>query len=171
MKKLTLTILTLATLLLASCDTKKIEVLSDQDKATIKTEVEVVINQIIENSEAGNFEKATEPYLNSPEFIAISNGVVADYTGYIKSNKEYFSAVAHQKYNETNILFTYIDKNNVIMTYIGTGHATFKDKQQFKIDPFAATLVFKKIDDSWKVTYSNEFATITPIAEDSTNTK
>jgi hypothetical protein len=146
-------------------------VLSDQDKATIKTEVEVVINQIIENSEAGNFEKATEPYLNSPEFIAISNGVVANYTGYIKSNKEYFSAVAHQKYNETNILFTYIDKNNVIMTYIGTGHATFKDKQQFKIDPFAATLVFKKIDDSWKVTYSNEFATITPVAEDSTNTK
>jgi hypothetical protein len=65
-------------------------------------------------------------------------------------------------------MFTFIDKRNVILTYAGTAIATFKNKQQMKIDPFSATLFFRKFDDSWKVIYTNEFAAVDPIMEDST---
>lgn len=171
MKKLTLTFLTLASFLLISCDANKGDILTDQDKATIKSEVQTVLKQIVENSEVGNFEKATEAYVNNPEFISISNGVITGYDGFIKSNKEYFDALDQQTFSETALMFTIIDKKTVILTYGGSALATMKDKQQIKIDPFTATLALRKIDDSWKVIHSNETAIFVPIVEDSTITK
>jgi len=168
MKNLILTILTLASFIIASCDTNKGDELTDQDKATIKSEVHSVFEQIVENSEAGNLEKATEPYADDPEFICISNGAISDYNGFIESNREYFNALDHQTFNETAMKFTFINKETVILTYGASALANLKDKQKLKIDPFAATLVFRKINDSWRVTYSHESGVFTPIVADST---
>jgi hypothetical protein len=168
MKKIILTLLTVTLFVLTSCNTNKVATLTDQDKTIIKTEVQAVLKQIVESSEARNFEKATEPYADIPEFIAISNGVITDYADFIKSNKDFFDALDNQKYTETDLMFTFIDKKNVILTYGGSALVTMKDLQQIKVDPFAATLVFTKIDDSWKVIYSSETAIFIPIVEDST---
>jgi ketosteroid isomerase-like protein len=171
MKNLILTILTLTSFIIVSCDTNKGDVLTDQEKATIKSEVHSVFEKIVENSEAGNLEKATDPYADDPDFICISNGAISDYNGFIQSNKEFFDALDHQTFNESAMKFTFIDNKTVILTYGGSALANFKDKQKVKIDPFAATLVFRKMDDSWKVTYSHESGVFTPIVEDSTMTE
>ncbi|TXD51490.1 MULTISPECIES: nuclear transport factor 2 family protein [unclassified Polaribacter] len=167
MRQLTLTIFTIASFLLVSCNTSKENILTDQDKATIKSEVQAVINNIVANSEALNLEKATESYLNNPDFISISNGVIADYKSFLKGNKEYFNAIVSQTYTENDLIFTIIDKKTVILTFGGSALVTMKDQQKVKVDPFLATLVFRKIDDSWKVLYTNEFATFAPIENDS----
>jgi 6-phosphofructokinase len=145
MKKLILTILALAPLLPTSYDTGKEEVLTDQDKATIRSEVHVVLKQVVEHSEAEQ---------DSSEFIYVSNGVLTNYNGFIKPNKKIFNVLEKQKYNETPLIFTFIDKKNVVLTYEGSAISTFKDKQQLKIDPFTATLVFRKIENSWKAIHT-----------------
>lgn len=168
MRQLILTVLTLAFFLLVSCTTNKVDVLTEQDKATIQSELETILKQIVENSEAGNFEKATEAYADSPEFISINNAVITDSEGFLKSSKDFFDIMDYQKFNETTLKFTFIDKKTVILTYGGSALTTMKDGQQMNIDPFSAVLVFRKIGDSWKVIHSNETATIIPIAADST---
>jgi hypothetical protein len=65
------------------------------------------------------------------------------------------------------LIFTIIDKKTVILIYSGSALAKMKDQQKVKVDPFLATLVFRKIDDSWKVLYSGEFATFAAIVADS----
>ena len=171
MKQLTITIYTVALFLLVSCNTNKENILTGEDKAAIKSEVHAVINNIVASSEALNLEKATESYLNNPEFISISNGVISDYKSFLKGNKEHFDAIVAQEYTENDLIFTIIDKKTVILTYGGSALVTMKDQQKVKVDPFLATLVFRKIDDSWKVLYSSEFATFAAIVADSTISK
>jgi len=137
--------------------------LSNQDKEVLITSTKPVLYQIIENSESGNLDKAVEPYLNSPEFIAVGNGQVLDFTGFKEGNKQYFDALDNQKFTEKDLRYTFIDNKTVIATWCGTGIANLKDGQKLNIDPYVVTLVFIKMDGVWKVIYTHESNVITPV--------
>lgn len=160
MKKLCLFILSM---ILISCGTKTNLPLTVTDKETLKGEIKPVLTQIIENSEKGDLEKAIGPYLNSTEFIGISNGQVFDFNGLKEGNKQYFDAMKEQKFTETLLKYTFIDKETVIVTWGGSAIAELKDGQKLKIDPFTATLIFKKIEGAWRVLYSHESSVMVPI--------
>ena len=159
---------TLISLFLFSCGTKNTSNLTDQDKELIKSELVTIMNQIIQNSESGNLEKATEYYSNKPEFISISNGQVSDYNKFIEGNKTYFEAMEVQKFTESLMNYTFINKEIVIVTWGGSALAKLKDGQQMKVDPFAASLVFNKVDGDWRVIYNHESGVFAPIANDTT---
>ena len=48
---------------------------SDAQKEKIKGEVNEVVNTIFKGAEEANFEMATEPWLDSPDFVLINNGM------------------------------------------------------------------------------------------------
>jgi ketosteroid isomerase-like protein len=171
MKKSILTSFTLIILLIVSCETKNRDSLNEQDKERIKSEIRIVFEQMIHNSEVGNFEEAIQPFADIPDFISISSGDISDYDKFYKSNKAFFEILDHQLFNETAAMYTFIDKETLIVTYGATATAYLKDSQQFKADPLAITWIFKKMDDSWKVIYSHESLRITPINNDTTKTK
>ena len=152
---------------LFSCETKDVSVLTDMEKETIKSEISPIMKQIIENSESGNFVKATEPYSDKPGFISISNGRVSDYTEFLEGNKQYFKALSSQHFNESVMNYTFLNRQAVIVTWGGSAQVTMQDGQQTNVDPFAASLVFAKHDGMWKVVYNHESGIFTAIATDS----
>lgn len=153
----------LALLIIGFACTTENKPLTDKDKELLITSIKPVLSQIIENSETGNLDKAIEPYLNSPEFIAVGNGQVLDFNGLKEGNRQYFDALVSQKFTEKDIKYTFIDNKTVIATWCGMGLANLKDGQKLNIDPYVATLVFKKMDGVWKVIYTHESNIITPV--------
>lgn len=164
-------ILSTISMFLISCGTKNGAKLSDQEKEKIKSEIAPLMNQIVQNSEAGNLEKAIEPYSNRPEFVSISNGQVSDYSKFLEGNKQYFEAMESQKFTESLMNYTFVNRETVIVTWGGSAITKMKDGQQIKVDPFAASIVFNRTDGIWKVIYNHESGVFAAIINDSTKTE
>ena len=169
--KISTLILAIISMTLLSCGTKNGATLTDNEKVIIRSEIEPLMKQIVQNSQSGNLDKAIEPYSNKPEFLSISNGQVSDYNKFVEGNKQYFEAMESQIFTETLMNYTFINKDNVIVTWGGSALAKMKDKQQIKIDPFAASLVFHKSEGIWKVVFTHESAVFTPVVNDSIKTQ
>ena len=161
MKKL---ILILLPILCLACGNKSQNILSEQEKEVIVNELKSYMNQIIDNNESGNPEKALELYLDSPDFISISNGVISDYETFVNTNKQFFSALDSQKYSNSEMIFTFIDKENVILTWKCTALYRMTGGQELKVDPYAATLIFSKVNEDWKIIYGHGSGQFTPLA-------
>ncbi len=170
MKNSTL-ILGIISMSLLSCGTKNEATLTNNEKEVIKSEIAPLMKQIIQNSQSGNLDKAIEPYSNKLEFLSIANGQVSDYNKFVEGNKQYFKAMESQIFNQTLMNFTFINKDNVIVTWGGSALAKMKDRQQIKVDPFTASLVFNKSEGIWKVIYNHESAVFTPVVIDSIKTE
>ena len=52
--------------------------LSDAQKGKIKGEVKEVVNTIFKGAEEANFEMATEPWIDSPDFVYSSMEILMD---------------------------------------------------------------------------------------------
>jgi len=52
--------------------------------------------------------------------------------------------------------YNYINENNVVWSYSGALTATYKNGRQEKYNPFGMTLILKKINNQWKVTFIQE---------------
>ena len=141
--------------------------LSKQEKEKITIELRERVQKIVDNSEIGNLNEVAEVYWDNPEFVGVTNGEIKNYKKYIEGDKEYFDILSAQKFSESDLLFTFLTKDIVIATYKGSALADLKDGDKLKLDPFVATLVFKKIDGIWKSVYTNEFMTIQPVIHDS----
>ena len=89
MKKLILTGFTLIILVIVSCETKNRDLINYEDKERIKSEIQTVFEEMIQSSEAGNFE--FQPFLNSPEFISIVNGKISDYKELLSQIKTFLT--------------------------------------------------------------------------------
>ena len=150
MKKL---ISILLPMFLISCGTKTGSILTENEKETIKSELQLLMNQFIQNNEIGNVEKAIEPYLDSPEFMSISNGQISDYKNFMIANKQYFEALESQKFAESAMIYTFINKETVVITWGCSTLIQMKDEQEIKIDPYTATFIFKKVNELWKIIY------------------
>ncbi|MCP5062960.1 MAG: hypothetical protein GY936_10905 [Ignavibacteriae bacterium] len=102
------------------------------------------MNQIIHSNEIGNLEKSIEPYLDYPEFIIISNGQISDYNSFIITNEQYFEALKSQKFSEPTFIYTFLNSENVIITWGCTALVQMRNEQEIKINPYTATFIFKK---------------------------
>lgn len=144
-----------------SCSNTSELSLSDNEQAVLIDEIEPVLNQIIEGSESGNIDNAIEPYWDTQEFIAVGNGQVYDFSGFKEGNKQYFEVLENQQFTERETKYTFLDQKTVIVTWSGSGLALLKDSQKLNIDPYAVTMVFRKMDQGWKVIYTHESNVIT----------
>jgi hypothetical protein len=165
MKKLLLTFLPM---IILSCGTKTEGSLTE--KEIIKAELQSIMNQIIQNNEIGNMEKAIEPYSDSPGFISISNGQISDYKNFMIENNYYFEALKSQKFSKSEMIYTFINNETVIITWGCSALLQMKNEQEIKIDPYTATFIFKKVNELWKVIYAHGSGINVPITNDLTQT-
>ena len=168
MKKL---LLILLPIIILSCGPKTESNIAENEKEIIKAELQSLMNQIIQNNEIGNLEKSIEPYLDSPEFMSITNGQISDYNELSNAHEQYFEALKFQKFSESTLIYTFLNSENVIITWGCTALVQMKNEQEIKIDPYTATLIFKKVDDLWKVVYAHGSGVFVPIVNNSPTTK
>jgi hypothetical protein len=134
-----------------SCGTNNKPV-SDAQKEKMKGEVKEVVNTFIKGCEEANADKVMEFFLNSPDFIDITNGMTFSYKE-MMDMKPNFNAVLNQKCTIINEKYTFLEKATVLYTARTKWSTNYKDGHSSITDPQAFLIIFKKIDNRWRVIY------------------
>ena len=136
-----------------SCGTNNKPV-SDAQKEKIKGEIKEVVNAIFKGAEEANFEMATEPWLDSPDFVLINNGMTLSYKEVVDAFKPLFGTLLNQKITIVDEEYTVLDKSTVLYTTNCNSLMNFKDGHSTLANPEAMLFTFKKINNEWKVIYA-----------------
>jgi hypothetical protein len=134
-----------------SCGTNNKPV-SDAQKEKIKGEVKEVVNTFIKGCEENNFDMAIEPFLDSPDFVDLTNGRTFSYKELL-ATKPNFNSLLNQKCTIVDEKYTFLDKSTVLYTADSKWLLNYKDGHSSISDPEAFILMFKKIDKRWRVIY------------------
>jgi hypothetical protein len=129
---------------------------SDAQKEKIKGEVKEVVNAIIKGAEEANFDMATEPWLDSPDFVYIYNGKTFTYKDFVDGMKPYIGTLINQKCTILDEKYAILDNSTVLYTANSRWVMNFKDGHSILQDPWATNFIFKKVDNRWRVIYCAE---------------
>jgi len=132
-----------------SCGTNN-KPISDAQKEKIKGEIKEVVNTFIKGIEEANADMVMESFLDSPDFIDITNGMVFSYKDLV-AMKPNFDAILNQKCTIVNEKYAFLDKLTVLYTAETKWSTNYKDGHSSVTDPQAFLIIFKKIDNRWKV--------------------
>lgn len=132
-----------------SCGTNNKPV-SDAQKEKIKGEIKEVVNSFIQGIEEANADMVMESFLDSPDFVDITNGMAFSYKD-IMAMKPNFDAILNQKCTRVNEKYTFLDKSTVLYVAENKWSTNYKDGRSSITDPQAFLFVIKKIDNRWKI--------------------
>ena len=133
-----------------SCGTNNKPV-SDAQKEKIKGEVKEVVNTFNKGCEEVNPETLFQLYLNSPDFIYMSNGKIFNYQQSIDTTKLLFSSLLNQKGTIVSEKYVITDNATVLFTENTKWLMNFKDGHSVMQDPWVMQLLLKKIDGKWRI--------------------
>jgi hypothetical protein len=133
-----------------SCGTNNKPV-SDAQKEKIQGEVKEVVNTIFKGAEEANFEMATEPWIDSPDFVYSYNGNSYGYKEFVDAMKPMFGSFLNQKCTIVGEKFAILDNSTVSYTANTKWLVNYKDGHSILQDPWVMQIIFKKIDSKWKV--------------------
>ena len=153
MKKLIFLVLLLT---IFSCGTKTNNPISDTEKEKIQGEVKEVANAFFEACDQVNFDKAIEPFYDSPDFVYTYNGSILSYKDCVDIFKPSFGTQINQKNTILDEKYAFLDNSTVLYTANFKIISNFKDCHSTLADPAALLLIFKKIDDKWRIIYGAE---------------
>ena len=125
---------------------------SDAQKEKIKRELKEIVNTFIKGIEEANADIVMESFLDSPDFTDITNGMVFSYKDLV-AMKPNFDVILNQKCTIVNEKYTFLDKLTVLYTAETKWSTNYKDGHSSVTDPQAFLIIFKKIDNRWKVIY------------------
>lgn len=142
---------------LTSCTQKNSSSLSDTEKQTIESDVNLMIDSLLNACTNLDVEKALSFYENSPEFMLVGvDGSISDYNSTYKSNKDFFTSC-------TNASFRPIRKDNIIIndklvlqTLLYSATVTTNNNERITYDKIGATSLIKKYGDKWRIIHFQE---------------
>jgi ketosteroid isomerase-like protein len=139
------------------CGTHGDTQMTEQEKQTITKGVKEAVDVIVKNSEQGNLEASLAPYWNSPDFIAFnSDGTMWDFDAFRKADVEYFAMMTSQKITTLQDAVRILSRDVVIYAWRLRFDMTLKYGRMMSMGPAGLTLVFKRMNNEWKVVYSHE---------------
>jgi hypothetical protein len=148
-----------------SCGTNNKPV-SDAQKEKIKGEVKEVVNKFNKGCEEANPEMLFQLYLNTPDFIYMSNGKIFNYQESIDTTKLLFSSLLSQKGTIVSEKYVIPDNTTVLFTENTKWLMNFKDGHSVMQDPWIMQLLLKKIDGKWRIISGVESGVEKPVASE-----
>jgi hypothetical protein len=133
-----------------SCATNNKPV-SDAEKDKIKGEVKEVVNTILKGAEEANFDLVLENYFDSPDFVLNYNGNSFSYKQCEDMAKSVFGTLKNQKITVVDEKYAVFDNSTVMVTVNCKSLMNYKDGHSVLQDPWISQMLFKKIDNKWKV--------------------
>ena len=134
-----------------SCGTNNKPV-SDAQKEKIKGEAKEVVNTFFKSCEEVNFDKAAEPFFDSPDFVYISNGVTYSYKE-LMAMRPVFDKILNQKITIVDDKYAFLDNSTVLYTVNVKSLVNRKDGNSSLADPEVMQFIFKNINSKWRVIY------------------
>ena len=131
--------------------------ITELEKETAKKEIRNVAIFILEHINKLDIETALKPYLNSPDFLLINpDGTYLDYAKFRVTNIDFFKQLV--AFNQTTIKeeFRFITKTEVLYTWFGKSVMTLKTGERITNDSYIGTMIFKKINNEWRITFAQE---------------
>jgi hypothetical protein len=138
-----------------SCGTNNKPV-SDAQKEKIKDEVKEVVNTIFKGAEEANADMIIGIYLDSPDFVFTYNGNTFSYKQCADMAKSAFSTLRNQKITVVDEKYAVLDNSTVMVTVNNKCLMNYKDGHSVLQDPWISQMLFKKIDNKWKVISGSE---------------
>jgi len=133
-----------------SCGTNNKPV-SDAEKVKIKAEVKEVVNTYFKGAEEANADIILETYLDSPDFVFTYNGNSLSYQQCADLAKSVFGTLKNQKIIVVDEKYAVLDNSTVMVTVNNKCLMNYKDGHSVLQDPWISQILFKKIDNKWKV--------------------
>ena len=95
-------------------------------------------------------------WFDSPDFIYMNNGFALNYKGLVDGMGPLFKTLLNQKITIVDEKFAYPDNSTVIYTLNTKWLMNFKDGHSTLEDPTVMSIIYKKIDNTWKAIYIAE---------------
>ena len=130
--------------------------LSEKEKEIITKEIKEVVDIIMEGSKKTDFDMFIAPYLNSPDFTYILHGNIFSFDDAVNFLKPVFEQMTDQKLTTKSEKFSFIDRSTALYTVAITCQMNFKNGSSLLLDPCAMFMLFRKIDNAWRVAYAVE---------------
>ena len=153
MKKNLTIVIIISAILFYSCQTKTNNSNNNiMDKEKIKSEIIQTENSLLETYRKGDFMKALAIEVESPDFRAIVNGRIDNYS----TLSERYKKVAADKiiksmdYQIEDQNFNFINADNVLVTLKVKLSTTMSDGN-VSSKPLAETILWQRIDNLWKI--------------------
>jgi hypothetical protein len=138
-----------------SCGTNNKPV-SDAQKEKIKGEIKGEVNTFFKGCEEVNFDLVLGKFFDSPDFVYINNGYAFSYKECTDIFRPVFSSMINQKITIIDEKYAFPDNSTVLYSNHCKGLTNYKDGHAVIQDPTVMLLIFKKINDEWKITYGVE---------------
>ena len=106
--------------------------------------------------EEANFEMTVASFLNSPDFVFLTNGYALSYQDFVDGVKPLFSTLLNQKVTIVDEKYTILDNSTVLYTTNCKFLENYKDGHSSFNDPTAILCILKKIDNKWRIIYGVE---------------
>lgn len=131
--------------------------ISSDEKGHIEKAISDRIEEIIKGAKELNVEGALMPYSDDPDFKIVNpDGSVTDFPTMRNAQAEAFKTLASLDFKTIKQDFTFLANNLVICTWTGSNEFELKSGEKMKIDPYVGTMIFKKMDNEWKIIYAHE---------------
>ena len=151
-----LTLLFVATMLF-SCAQESDTKLSEEQKKKIQEEIQPVIMKLYDAAAHADTTKLYDLISFKDDFTYIEiTGEFYDEATYKQMAGQWFNMINSELIEKGSEKYNYINENNVVWSYSGALTATYKNGRQEKYNPFGMTLILKKINNQWKVTFIQE---------------
>lgn len=157
--KINILLLVFLTLIFSSCSYQNTPQLSSKEKETIKKQLHNTVENLLSNFEKGDIESALEPYLHSDDFKSVSyDGSIVDFKKLKSDNEEVIKNFPTVKFITEKEDFNFLTNEIVLYLWSGKIELITDKGEKWKFDPETATLIFKKIDNQWKIIFQHESA-------------
>lgn len=140
--------------------------LSATEKEEAKKAISARIVEIIEGAKKLSADSALKPYANIPEFKIINpDGSVLDYNGMVKYQTSAFKDLTSMEFRTVREEFTFLEKDLITCTWIGSCDFVVKTGEKMKINPYVGSMTFRKKDNVWQIIYAHETSAAPVIVE------
>jgi len=92
----------------------------------------------------------TKGFLSNLHIISEA-GKSFDYSKFEGIVKQNYADLKSEVFSNRRVKYTFINEAAALWTYIGSVTLTFKNGGELKVEPFAITMLFKKLNEIWKV--------------------
>jgi ketosteroid isomerase-like protein len=133
--------------------------MTDIEKEAAKKEISNVGKFVIENAAKLDVETAIKPYLNDSTFLVVNpDGSFGSFEKMKTTNIEAFKQLASFKQTTINEQFRFLTRTEVLYTWFGKNELQLKTGEKVTNESYVGTMLFKKINNEWKIAYAHESA-------------
>lgn len=133
--------------------------MTPERKQAIEAEISALTKPFFQHVEKLDIEACMTLFENTPDFLAANpDGTAGDYNALKKLNADGFGQMNTIKLTIKKEVIKVLSDSLVLFTFFTKQDITLKTGQKMKYDDVAGTMLFTKINGTWKATFYQESA-------------